>query len=402
MAVWERFRPVSPSLRANLRAPLRLALASAILFIGAVGAWMATASAGASVDLRGVVIRDQTRLPVAVATSTQLRDILVAEGDVVAEGQPLLRIADPDQLAALLDRRRQAWSLEALAVALTAELKGESELVFPEALRKAAGADPEGSEVLKGRLTAFKARRAASSDRIAALIAERDRAEAEVIASQSNSDEALKKRAAAALDYARQALAQHTATREDAARAELETVKRRLLSVSNAVADRESSLVYEIIRAPAAGRAVGIRAGLAGRFVPAGEIVLEIEPLAPRLIVEAGLAEADPDRAEAFSALLAAHPILPGHRVRLRMLDDPADTTAADTIRGRVISVARAAGAQNADAGAVAPAPDQLMVAADNPEALDVGATVAVEVRTGGDAPLAHLLAPLRRAAGIE
>ena len=105
MAVWERFRPVREELGDNLKAPLRLALGAATLLTACVGAWMAAAAFDTVVEISAVVVRDQSRQPVRLSETAELREILVGEGEEIARGAPLLRIADASQAAALQERR---------------------------------------------------------------------------------------------------------------------------------------------------------------------------------------------------------------------------------------------------------------------------------------------------------
>lgn len=87
-------------------------------------------------------------------------EILVAEGDRVAEGDTLIRL-DPEDLLSSADiLGSQLHELAARTARLVAERDGKAEIDFPSDLLEAASLTPEIGEVVQGQRNMFEARAA--------------------------------------------------------------------------------------------------------------------------------------------------------------------------------------------------------------------------------------------------
>jgi len=72
--------------------------------------------------------------------------ILVQEGDIVQQGQPLMRIADTKFASELGEIRERRAALAARVVRLEAEAQGRNQLIFPEELNRTAASAVENEK----------------------------------------------------------------------------------------------------------------------------------------------------------------------------------------------------------------------------------------------------------------
>ncbi len=138
-----------------------LTVAGIILFAGAFGGfgyWAVSAPLAAAVIAQGSFVATGQNKQVQHLEGGIIQEILVAEGDHVAAGQPLVRL---DETAALATERQlllRQLRLEAISSRLQAESAAEDEIRFPKRLR-AQRSDLEIATMLDSQITNFRSSR---------------------------------------------------------------------------------------------------------------------------------------------------------------------------------------------------------------------------------------------------
>ena len=128
------------------------------LFVGGFGLWTLLARLDSAVIATGVLGVSGERKTVQHLEGGIVADILVAEGDVVAAGQPLI-VLDDTQPRATLDLLEGQYRSEAARNArLEAERDGLPAIRWPAALSAAAAVDAATAEVLSTQERIFRTR----------------------------------------------------------------------------------------------------------------------------------------------------------------------------------------------------------------------------------------------------
>lgn len=134
--------------------------------LGGFGSWAALAPLTSAVVASGVVKVDTNRKTVQHLEGGLVREILVRDGDVVRQGQVLVRL---DSLDATADRdaiRAQLDALAAQEAQLIAQRDGAAQIAFPAALL-ARQSDPKVAASLSGQQQIFADQRKAVADQVA-------------------------------------------------------------------------------------------------------------------------------------------------------------------------------------------------------------------------------------------
>ncbi|MBO6783234.1 MAG: HlyD family type I secretion periplasmic adaptor subunit [Alphaproteobacteria bacterium] len=131
-----------------------------LLFFGLFGAWALFAPIDSAAIASGSVSVENNRRIVQHLEGGIVEEILVRNGDVVTQGQVLLRLAGTQPLAQLELVRGQRIAALARAARLRAERDGRDTVTFPKELT-ARGDDPRVQETMLGQIGIFDARRAA-------------------------------------------------------------------------------------------------------------------------------------------------------------------------------------------------------------------------------------------------
>jgi HlyD family secretion protein len=338
-----------PSLR-------RLALAGVAtmaLGFGGLGAWAAVAKLESAVPASGTLVVQSKRKTVSLLESGILRELLVAEGNSVAGGQPLLRLDDSQARAMVAQARARLVGAEARVARLAAELDERDALALPERLR-AAGADDTIAPLLAAEMALFDARAesfrgavavqqrrtAQLEQQIAALRAqgaahtarlglirqelrgvndllsrgfatrtralELQRAEAQLVG-EIGELEARAAEAAQAIAQAEHEMLNLRTTRRNEAAREMQDAVGQVAEGRARLAAAEDILARTIVLAPEPGVVTDLRFFTAGSSIGAGQPVLDIVPADDTLLVEAALNPGDIER------------IAPGSRVNVRL-----------------------------------------------------------------------------------
>lgn len=142
-----------------MRGQMTLGLIALLILFGGFGYWAATTNISGAIVASGSIEVDQNRQVVQHPDGGVVAEIVVDEGDTVAEGDILLRL-DPTLLQSELTIvEGQYFELVARRARLQAERDGQQQIVFAEELLARADADPEVAELVAGQRNLFMARK---------------------------------------------------------------------------------------------------------------------------------------------------------------------------------------------------------------------------------------------------
>lgn len=127
------------------------------LFVGGGGIWATTAPLSGAVIAPGVIVASGENNTVAHLEGGIIDQLLVHEGDVVNQGQVLIRLSLTAAQANLDRLADQYNTLRAMLARLEAERDGLEGVAFPDDL--STNDNPRIQGMLKGQISEFKARR---------------------------------------------------------------------------------------------------------------------------------------------------------------------------------------------------------------------------------------------------
>lgn len=145
---------------ALIRAHLRIGLAAALLIAGVTTAWSVFVKLDSAVVTQGVVVVESNIKKVQHPTGGVVGAINVREGQLVKEGDVVVRLDETATRTALGIVTNELTAARARAARLIAERAGASTVVFADDLAKRAEADRDVALVLQGETQMFKARAA--------------------------------------------------------------------------------------------------------------------------------------------------------------------------------------------------------------------------------------------------
>jgi len=143
--------------------PVRGALLVGVLgiavLLGGFGTWAVFSNIAGAVVASGQIEVDRNRQVVQHIDGGVVADILVDEGDLVAEGQTLLRLDPADLQSELTITEGQLFELMARRGRLEAERDEVDNITFSQELLQLAQTRPEVAELVEGQSRLFEARR---------------------------------------------------------------------------------------------------------------------------------------------------------------------------------------------------------------------------------------------------
>ena len=343
---WPKADPSEETLEDVADAPRRElrtgGIIAGLFFVVLLGfAALTPLDAGAMAE--GVVTVSGNRQSVQHRDGGVVSALNVTEGQMVEAGDILLTVSAPEVLATERGLTSEVIALKAQLARLTAERDRRSSVATPADFADLSDADRAlATDAMRGQRLLFQARRASLGNE-RALLAQRERQQREQITGFQEQirynreqgrliDEELvglrelsergfvsksqlrsAERAAAGLD------GDHGALRADVARTsesigetrlqavsldrnmmeqvadELRAVQVRLSEIEPQLAAAREQIERSRIRAPAAGRVVGLSVFTVGGVVTAGETLMEIVPSDRRLVIEARASPTDAD-----------------------------------------------------------------------------------------------------------
>ncbi len=326
----------------GLRGIFLFGLALLFLFFGGFGTWAALAPLETAAIAPGHVVVGSNVKVVQHLEGGIVGDILVREGSVVRQGDPVV-ILDETQpratLAMVTSRVRHALAREAR---LIAERDGLPDIPFPQWLTDAAAETPEVPEILAAQRRIFASRRASVESQTAILkqriaqyreeiaglegeigaeteqlgLIQQELNDVQFLISkglerrprllalqrQSADIEGSRARNRAAIARARQAIGEAELRILDLRTNLDREIAQELRDVQAEIADLEQQrraaedvLTRTVIRAPASGKVVNLKIFTAGGVIAPREPLMEIVPQDDQLIVEARVNPTDID-----------------------------------------------------------------------------------------------------------
>lgn len=213
-----------------------------------------------------------------------LEKLLVAEGDVVEAGQPLLQLDATRFQSAYAEAAAQADALRAMVARLEAETQQRPHVTFPSSV----AAQPA---LVAAELSLFRARRERLQQTTAALAREIELARSQLrmleplVRSRAAPEmEALKQSQAIASLESKMAEIR-TAYVQDA-HSTLATKRAELAALENQLPQRQDQLRRTVVVSPVKGRVNDIRITTRGGVVQPGEPIMDVLPLEDELLVE--------------------------------------------------------------------------------------------------------------------
>lgn len=340
--------------------------------VGGLVGWAAATPLERAVIGSGTLIAEGRRKTITLLEPGILREVLVREGERVAEGQPVLRLDTTLAEAAAQQAQAFYWGQLVRVARLQAEGAGDRRLVMPEPAVAAAAASPAIAGVVEAERRLFAARWAAFEGAIGV-----QRTRISQLEQQMGATAALRTSAATRLRATREELAgvsqlvasgfatrtrqwelqrgeadllgqlgQHVAqeaqTREQIAQAEAEMsnlalnrqqeVARELQEAQGMLADAEQRMRGALdilsrreVLAPEAGTVTDLRFFTPGSSIGAGQPILDLVPLDDRVVAETRVALTDIEQ------------VRHGQPARLRL--SAYRTTEVPLLEGRVVYV---------------------------------------------------------------
>lgn len=144
--------------RWSARGPLTLGFLAVLVLIGGFGTWSVLANISGAVIADGQIEVDQNRQVVQHPDGGVISDIRVQEGDLVQNGDILLRL-DPTKLTSeLAVIEGQLYEIIARRGRLEAERDGADQISFDPQLTGATGSSVDVNELMQGQQRLFSAR----------------------------------------------------------------------------------------------------------------------------------------------------------------------------------------------------------------------------------------------------
>mgnify|MGYP002641167018 CR=1 FL=1 len=144
--------------RFGLHFPIVIGCIIIALFFGALGGWAALAPLESAAIAPGEVAIDTKRKTIQHLEGGIIGDILVRDGDVVAAGQVLIRLAEIQSRAELELLQGRYVTASAIEARLIAERDGRTDIAFPDWLLDRL-VEPEIIETVSGQVNIFASRR---------------------------------------------------------------------------------------------------------------------------------------------------------------------------------------------------------------------------------------------------
>jgi protease secretion system membrane fusion protein len=306
----------------------------ALFGAGSFFIWAALAPLNQGIPVQGTVVVSGKRKAVQSVDNGVLRRIMVREGQVVQQGQPLFQLDHTQAQADVQSLQAQQQLAEASVARLQAERDGSPQVIFPQALL--ANAAPDVSNLLEGQRQLFNSRRHAYEGAqagtralieggIAQLAGMRQarvdlQAQADSLRQQLQNLRSLAENGYIArnrlLDYDRQlsqvqrdlaqsagdtgriaqqveqsrlSLKQGVEEYQKEVRTQLADAQLKSQTLTQQLASAQFSLTHSEIGAPSDGIAVNLAVHTEGAVVRAGETLVEIVPQGSGLEVEGHL-----------------------------------------------------------------------------------------------------------------
>ena len=156
------------------RTPLMIGFLAILLLVGGFGTWSVMANISGAVVASGQIEVDQNRQVVQHPDGGVIAEINVQEGDLVDEGDILIRLDPTNLTSELVVVEGQLFELMARRGRLEAERDGADAITFDPELIKAAESSKDARTLMQGQQRLFKARQESMAQEIAQMQKQRN------------------------------------------------------------------------------------------------------------------------------------------------------------------------------------------------------------------------------------
>jgi HlyD family secretion protein len=177
----------------RLRGLAAVAFAVVGVFIVGFGTWAAYAPLESAALAGGIVEAESSRKTIQHFEGGIIGRILVADGDEVTAGQPLLQLDDTRARSTVQVLQVQLWEAEALEARLLTERDSGEAIKFPLKLTEAAKRDPSLAEIMDGQTKIFDTRHKLQASRIEVIQQRKEQTVREIAALHFLGDAAAKR-----------------------------------------------------------------------------------------------------------------------------------------------------------------------------------------------------------------
>jgi HlyD family secretion protein len=181
--IWEAprwLRSAPPALRDRLRGITWTGNVLAFGFVVGLGTWSAYAPLESAAIAIGTLESESSRKTIQHLEGGIIKEILVADGDVVRAGQTLISLEDTKARAEAQSLQGQLWEAMAREARLQAEQHGEEQVSFPAKLEMAQYVSQSVADVLAGQQAIFETRRQVFQSQAAVNREKRSQVEKEI------------------------------------------------------------------------------------------------------------------------------------------------------------------------------------------------------------------------------
>lgn len=150
-------------------------------FVLGLGTWSTLAPLQSAAVAFGAVESESSRKTIQHLEGGIIKDILVADGDVVRSGQVLVSLDDTKARAEVDSLQDQLWDATAREVRLQAEQQGHELASFPAKLQSASNESPSVAAIVARQQDIFETRRQVFQSQVAVIREKRSQVEKEII-----------------------------------------------------------------------------------------------------------------------------------------------------------------------------------------------------------------------------
>ena len=291
---------------------IRAGLAALAIFFVGFGGWAAITPLDAAVVAQGYVVVSGNRQTVQHRDGGVVARLLVREGDRVEQGQVLIELGAPELVAQDQALLSQVLDLQMQRASLTAENRSARELSRPvewaslppeDQAAADAAFERHQREASRSVWSSFEARIAGYRGEILSLEKQEKLIDEELVGLRELVQKQLVsltrvralERDLAQVQGRRAELAALIAGTQQERFQLLRDVEAKLAELAPQLSGVRERMKLTQLRAPAAGRVVGLNVHTVGGVVRAGEPILDIVPDGQELVVEAQLRPQDAD-----------------------------------------------------------------------------------------------------------
>ncbi len=130
-----------------------------LIFVAGFGIWAVFAPLKSAAVAVGVVEAESSRKTIQHLEGGIVQQIYVHNGDLVSNGQTLIKLDDTKPRTELVGIQGQLWDAQASRARLVAEQANEMQLLFPPELEQLAPHNPAVNAIVVGQRRIFEARR---------------------------------------------------------------------------------------------------------------------------------------------------------------------------------------------------------------------------------------------------